>query len=157
MCLFSFEPGNCVLPRANGTWASKDLNSVWNIEPTNSPQVCNLQKTCSHFPSDQISFGSFFFFFFLDKKAAVWKILFTKAKEYHKYRNFTNFALHIINKCRTVLPFNCICTIFLYCNRFVTFYFLNRSTESTLQELSATGFSSTFSWVSNSHENKTWK
>lgn len=25
MCLFSFEPGNCVLPRADGTWASKDF------------------------------------------------------------------------------------------------------------------------------------
>lgn len=44
MCLFSFEQGNCVLPTANGTWASKDLSSVWNVEPTNSPQVCNLTK-----------------------------------------------------------------------------------------------------------------
>lgn len=44
MCLFSFEQGNCVLPTANGTWASKDLSSVWNIEPTISPQVFNLPK-----------------------------------------------------------------------------------------------------------------
>lgn len=154
MCLFSFEPGNCVLPRANGTWASKDLSSVWNVEPTNSPQVCNLQNTCPHFPSDQISLGSFFYFFFLRKQR--------RGKFYsQKQRSITNIwvsqNLPITSKHKIVLPFNYICTIFLYCNRFVTFYFLNRSTESTAQELSASCFSITFSWVSYSHENKTWK
>lgn len=97
------------------------------------------------------------FFFFLDKKAEVWKVLFTKAKEYHKYLSFTHFALYITNKHKTALPFNYICTIFLYCHRFVTFYFLSKSTESIAQQLTAPWFPITFSWVSYSYENKTWK
>lgn len=52
MCLFSFEPGNCSLPRANETEASKDLSSICNSEPSNSLQAPQLNKihriTVSH-------------------------------------------------------------------------------------------------------------
>lgn len=58
MCLFSFEPGNCALPRANGTQASKDLSSVCNLEPSNIPQVPQLSKIQSHRASHHISTGS---------------------------------------------------------------------------------------------------
>lgn len=47
------------------------------------------------------------------RKAEVWKVLFTKAKECHKYLSSTNFALHITNKYKTALPFKYICSFSL--------------------------------------------
>ena len=58
---------------------------------------------------------------------------------------FTNFAMHIKSKSKTAPPLNYICIFFyIVIDQFIPFYFPNRSSESIVQEMTATWFSITF-------------